>query len=318
MQIIGYSGNTVDGTRYGFVLVAATLPSFDSYQDNSAVGQRAVSFNNIMISGGTNKNRVDVDGGQNLTYSNDGLLFQNPTTPAESVDVNGVLQNLQVVNFPGNALSALDFNGEFRGYNVYAGGSGGNCVDIENKGNPYRFYGLVVQGCRNGTGVNLVSTGAVELHGASIFGNNINISVSGTTKLPEAYIVLEDTELAGSQAESMYLDQQNETVVCASHCIFRDMNLSDATGGEADSAIVVGPDAVAAPGAATAILRLTRGTITPVRTGAGHANYLDVRFSPNAPLHWTFRNAFLSPLSLPGICFAPLANLDPPSRKGWQ
>ena len=81
------------------------------------------------------------------------------------------------MNFPGNALSANYFSGEFRGYNVFGGSSRGNCVDVEHTANPYRFYGLVAYGCAT-YGINLVSTGAVELHGASVFGNPNDVDLS--------------------------------------------------------------------------------------------------------------------------------------------
>jgi hypothetical protein len=42
--------------------------------------------------------------------------------------VNAALQNLQVVHFPGNALSANVFSGEFSGYNVFAGINGDRAI----------------------------------------------------------------------------------------------------------------------------------------------------------------------------------------------
>jgi len=68
--------------------------------------------------------------------------------------MSAALQNFQVANFPGNGLSLNHFSGELRGYNVFAGSSGGNCVDLEYTANPYRFYGLVASGCTSG--VNMV------------------------------------------------------------------------------------------------------------------------------------------------------------------
>ncbi|HEX3627032.1 MAG TPA: hypothetical protein VH280_16605, partial [Verrucomicrobiae bacterium] len=133
MQILGSTGSTIDSTNYGFVLVAASLPSFDTYQDFTSE-ERSFGLNNITLTASTKSTRVDVDNNQDVHFTNDGLLFQDPTN-VESTDVNAALENLQVVHFPGNALAAFGFNGEFRGYNVYAGASGGNCVDIENKGN---------------------------------------------------------------------------------------------------------------------------------------------------------------------------------------
>jgi hypothetical protein len=37
----------------------------------------------------------------------------------------------------------MSFSGKLRGYNVYAGAAGGNCVDLEHTDNSYRFFGLV-------------------------------------------------------------------------------------------------------------------------------------------------------------------------------
>ena len=97
------------------------------------------------------------------SYTVDGLLFQNPLNRGHT-NVHGVLQNLQIVNFSGNALSALHFSGETLGYNVYAAKSAGNCVDLEYTQNPYRFYGLIASHCSDG--LNLVNTKAEEFHGA--------------------------------------------------------------------------------------------------------------------------------------------------------
>jgi hypothetical protein len=178
--------------------------------------------------------------------------------------------------FPGNALAAFGFNGEFRGYNVYAGASGGNCVDIENKGNPYRFYGLTATGCA--IGINLVSTGGAEYFGANAFDNDIDVAVSGTTNKQQAFIVFDGLHLDKSTYENMFLDQQNETVVCTSNCTFGGMNSEGSNGGDADSAIVVGYNAVAASSVTKPILRLNQGFIKPDTSDPG---YLDVRFDTN-------------------------------------
>jgi hypothetical protein len=272
MQIIGNSGSSIDSTNYGFVLVAASLPSFDTYQDFTS-GERSFGLNNITLTAGTKSTRVDVDNNQDVHFTNDGLLFQDPTN-VESTDVNAALENLQVVHFPGNALAAQAFNGEFRGYNVYAGASGGNCVDIENKGNPYRFYGLTVTGCR--IGINLVSTGGAEYFGANVFGNDIDVSVSGTTNKPQAFIVFDGLHLDKSTYENMFLDQQNETVVCTSNCTFGSMN-SSGDGGDGGSSVVVGPDAVATDNPTGTVLRLNQGFIKPDPGGS----YKDIVFDTN-------------------------------------
>ena len=132
--------------------------------------------------------------------------------------MSGALENLQVANFPGHALAANKFAGELRGYNVFAGKSGGNCVDLTVTDNPYRFYGLVASGCT--IGLNLAGTQSEEFHGVSVFGNSIDVSVTGTRPLAQSYILFDGAQFQHSDLENMYLDQQNETVLCAANCEF--------------------------------------------------------------------------------------------------
>jgi hypothetical protein len=278
MQILGSTGSTVDSTHYGFVLVAATVPASDDYQAYTT-GERSAGFNNITITGSSNSRSWNIDGTPascSMTaapYCNSGMLFQNPTL-RESTDVNAVLQNLQVVNFPGHGISANDFNGEFRGYNVYAGQSVGNCLDIENKGNPSRFYGLTATGCTYG--INLASTAGGDFLGAVAFGNDINLYVSGTTRQSQAFIVFDDLHVNNSKHENMYVDQQNVTVICNSNCTFGSMN-SSGDGGDGGSSVVVGPDAVATDNPAGTVLRLNQGFIKPDPGGS----YKDIVFDTN-------------------------------------
>ena len=156
-------------------------------------------------------------------------------------NIDAVLQNLQVFKFPGNALSANNFSGEFRAYNVHAASSGGNCVDIENSANPYRFYGLVASGCT--IGLNMVQTKSEEFHGASIFANNIDLSLTGTRPDLGAYALIDGAQFQGSGQENMYLDQQNETLICAANCEFERAWQSPCPTNQSCGAIEIGPDA---------------------------------------------------------------------------
>ena len=248
LQLLGAAGSTVDGSRHAFILADAQNPANDPYQDAEA-GQLAVGFNNISIVGGTNSQSVYVDGSL-AAYTGDGLLFQNPSSNVNPV--NAALQNLQVVNFPGNALSAYNFGGEFRGYNVSASKSGGSCVDLEQTANPYRIYGLVAFGCT--IGLNMVKTKSEEFHGASVFKNgNIDISVTGT-HIPGSYILFDGLQMGHSGNENMYLDQQNETVICAANCTFNGAGENICTISDCEAALVIGPDATTTAGGLTPII----------------------------------------------------------------
>jgi hypothetical protein len=165
------------------------------------------------------------------------------------------------VNSPGNGLSAYHFAGELRGYNVYAGSSKESCVDIEHTANPYRFYGLVAASCT--TGLNMVATKSEEFHGVSIFANVINLSVTGTLHDPEAYILFDGLQFGDSHDENMYLDQQNETVICSANCFFKDAGKAGDSG-DGDAALVIGPDATttAGSGANPPILQLDQGVFS--------------------------------------------------------
>lgn len=218
MQVLGSQGSTTDGTRYAFVLVAADFPTFDQYQDTT-IGAAEVGLNNISIIGGSQSTTPNVNGTVLSNYTIDGLLFQNPSGTANT-NIRGVLQNLQVANFPGNALIANFFSGELRGYNVFTAQSGGNCVDLQATSNPYRFYGLVASGCTDG--LYLKGTQSEEFHGVSVFNNTIDVSVTGTRPRSESYILFDGAQFQASDLENMYLDQQNETVICAANCEFRD------------------------------------------------------------------------------------------------
>ena len=64
---------------------------------------------------------------------------QQPDSRLSADAVSGTLQNLQVANFPGNALAAKGFSGEFRGYDIFAGSSAGNCVRPVEHAEPLSF-----------------------------------------------------------------------------------------------------------------------------------------------------------------------------------
>ena len=200
---------------------------------------------------------------------------QQPDLRLSADAVSGTLQNLQVANFPGNALAAKGFSGEFRGYDIFAGSSAGNCVDLENTQNPYRFYGLVASGCA--TGINLDKTKSEEFHGVSVFGNSIDVSVTGTKPLAQSYILFDGAQFQNSGQENMYLDQQNETVLCAANCEFRDAgkNCSRAPPADCFAAIVIGPDARTNATGATPI-------IAQFNQGVFNAAQPDVQFDQNA------------------------------------
>jgi hypothetical protein len=281
MQLLGAQGSTVDNIHYGFILASASYPPFDQYQDDS-VGQQWVSFENIEIAGGTTQQSVQVDGTtlsctlSGPTYCNDGLHFQAPAKAAGQVAAAGIMRNLQVVNFPGNALSAYHMGGEMRAYNVFAASAGGNCWDIENTANPYRFYGISGGTCS--IPLNLVNARGMEFHGASFWGGTgpATISVTGTVSDPDGYILFDGLQDGPSQQADMYLDQQNETVVCTGNCLFGDAD----TGGGATTpaAILVGPDATTiATGVSPIVLQLDKGIIEA--PSVRHNNGKDIYFS---------------------------------------
>ena len=155
--------------------------------------------------------------------------------------MRGALQNIQVANFSGNALAANGFAGELRGYNVFAGRSGENCVDLRATDNPYRFYGLVASGCSDG--LNLYKTKSEEFHGVSVFGNTVDVAVTGAVALASAYILFDGAQFQGSSQENMYLDQQNETFICAANCEFEDAWQTQCPPNQSCGAIEIGPDA---------------------------------------------------------------------------
>src|ERR1700679_3612258 len=88
--------------------------------------------------------------------------------------------------------------GELRGYNIFAGGSGGNCVDFEHTANPYRSYGPVAAGC----------------------GNWIILRQAQDEALMVGLSNHDGAQFDPSSQENLYLDQQNETFLCAANCYF--------------------------------------------------------------------------------------------------
>ena len=180
------------------------------------------------------------------------------------------------MNFPGNALSVFHMGGEMRAYNVFAGSAAGNCWDIENTANPYRFYGVSGGTCV--TPLNLVNARGMEFHGASFWGGSgvATVSISGTVSTPEGYILFDGLQAGPSQSWDMYLNQQNETVVCTGNCAFGD---ADRDGGAAiPAAIVIGPLATTmATGVSPIVLQLDKGTIDApsVRHNGGSDIYFE-------------------------------------------
>jgi hypothetical protein len=85
-----------------------------------------------------------------------------------------------------------------------------------------------------------------------VFGNGIDISVTGTRNLTGAYILFNGLQLGHSDNENMYLDQQNEIVICAANCMFRDANQNPSV--TPQGALVIGPDATAIPGGLTPVI----------------------------------------------------------------
>jgi hypothetical protein len=261
MQLIGAQGSTVDNVHYGFILASASYPSFDQYQDDS-VGQQWVSFENVEITGATTQQTMQVDATTidcptaGPAYCDDGLHFQAPAKTAGQVAATGIMRNVQVVNFPGNALSAYHMGGEMRAYNVFADSAGGNCVDIENTANPYRFYGISGGSCT--IGINLVHARGMEFHGASFWGtSSYGISVTGSMNEPDGYILFDGLQVGPTQAENMYLDQTDTTVICAANCLFGNANSLKQSN---VSAIRIGPDAASlATGISPIVLQLDQG-----------------------------------------------------------
>jgi len=239
MEVMGSQGSTIDGSNTAFLLVTVSSSPVDPYQGFS-VGESEVGFNNLMLNGGTASQAVNVNG-TTVSYTNDGLLFQNPATGKSKT--NSLLQNLQVLAFPGHALAANAFAGEMRGYNVYAGQSGGNCVDLRATDNPYRFYGLVASGCTSGAGINLQGTQSEEFHGVSVYHNMIGVSLTGARPRADAYVLFDGAQFQGAQQENLYLDQQNETFLCAANCVFEKAWLTPCMTGQSCSAIEIGPNA---------------------------------------------------------------------------
>ncbi|HEX4079190.1 MAG TPA: hypothetical protein VHX61_10000 [Rhizomicrobium sp.] len=258
MQVMGSQGSTVDGTNYAFILVAASSSAAGPYQDASAgAGEIQVGLNNLSIIGATKAGSVVVDG-TSTAYANAGLLFEDPTGTAPNV--RGALETLQVKNFPGNALAANSFSGELRGYNVAAGSSAGNCVDLEHTANPYRFYGLAASGCT--IGINLVKTKSEEFHGVSAFDNTVDVSVTGSHALAEAYVLFDGAQFGHAVHENMYLDQQNETVLCAANCVLTGAwdNGCATAQTPACVAVEIGPDArIKATGLTPIIAQFNQG-----------------------------------------------------------
>ena len=192
---------------------------------------------------------------------------------------------LSVIGFPGNALAAIQFAGELRGYDVVASRAGGNCVDFEHAANPYRFYGLRASGCANGHGINMFKSKSEEFHGASIFANNIDVSLTGARAATDAYVLFDGVQLQHSQYENMYLDSKDETLICAANCVFQTMNESGAVGGDSDSAIVIGGDVTTTTGLTPAILSLRQGYFDPGPSVVDNS-YYDIRFDQNGGGHY--------------------------------
>ena len=112
----------------------------------------------------------------------------------------------------------------------------------------------------------------------SIFSNTIpGYRVTGTKSRAESYILFDGAQFHGSDQENMYLDQQNETVLCAANCEFRDAGKNGSSAPPADcfAAIVIGPDARTNATGATPI-------IAQFNQGVFNAAQPDVQFDQNA------------------------------------
>jgi hypothetical protein len=125
----------------------------------------------------------------------------------------------------------------------------------------------------------------MEFHGASFWSGKIaNVWVSGAFDAPNAYILFDGLQLGGSQNENMYLDQQNETVICAANCYLKDANNAKNTGGDGDAAITIGPDATStATGVSPIVLQLDQGTFDEfqVRHNGGSDIYFETDVANN-------------------------------------
>ena len=113
-------------------------------------------------------------------------------------------------------------------------------MDFESTYNPYRFYGLVASGCT--IGINMIHSRAEEFHGASAFGNTIDVWLSGFTAVG-GYVLFDGAQFGSSGEENMYLDQRNEPLICAANCYFTSAWQTACPAGQSCGAIEIGPDA---------------------------------------------------------------------------
>ena len=260
MQLVGAQGSTVDDVHYGFILAAASYPSFDQYQDVS-VGQQWVGLENIMIVGGGADQSWQVGGASGActlsgpTYCTDGLLFQAPAGGAGHQAATGVLRDLQVVNFPGHALPH---------FAPEASCTATTSLPAARAAIAWISRTPPIRTASTGFPVAIAPSGqsgdarSMEFHGASFWGNQTaSLSVTGTLGDDRAYLLFDGLQLGSSQNEDMYLDQQNETVICAANCLFGKANASRTAG---VPAILIGPDAATtAPGVSPIVLQLDQG-----------------------------------------------------------
>src|ERR1700722_10493459 len=80
-----------------------------------------------------------------------------------------------------------------------------------------------------------------EFHGVSAFGNNVDVSLTGWTDT-SAYVLFDGAQFGPSSQENLYLDQQNETFLCAANCYFTSSWHSGCIAGQSCSAIEIGAD----------------------------------------------------------------------------
>ena len=91
-----------------------------------------------------------------------------------------------------------------------------------------------------------------------MFSNTIDVSVTGALGANSgAYILFDGLQMGASQDENMYLDQQNEVVICAANCYFFDAWKNATTG---YASLEIGPDASNMQSATMpVVLELNRG-----------------------------------------------------------
>jgi hypothetical protein len=258
VMLLGSTGGSVNGSRPAFVTIAVGYPTNDTYQASGGA-QNQTKFSGLQIIGMSNSTTVNVGASSGVSTSTDCVVLTNPVAGSH-VNSAQVMYDMQIEFCPGNALGSNGWSGEFRGYNIKAGSSGGNCLDFQQIANPTRFYGLVLNGCTEG--LNAVSATSLEFHGLSVFKNSdTDISITGSrNKTTAGYILLDGVQFGKSTNENMYLDQQNETVYCTALCRFAGANQGGAGSGPNDADVTIGADVASSTGIPQLALSIQNGT----------------------------------------------------------